>query len=78
MNLKTYLAEMSRGGPSAFAASIGVSLSYLSQLASGAASVSPARCVEIEQITNGAVSRRELRPDDWRLIWPELSEKVSP
>jgi DNA-binding transcriptional regulator YdaS (Cro superfamily) len=30
-------------------------------------------CVAIEQATGGAVTRRELRPDDWQRIWPELT-----
>ena len=30
------------------------------------------RCVQIEQATDGAVTRRDLRPADWHLIWPEL------
>lgn len=32
------------------------------------------QCVRIEQLTQGAVSRKELRPDDWLEIWPELEE----
>jgi DNA-binding transcriptional regulator YdaS (Cro superfamily) len=32
------------------------------------------RCVAIENATGGKVTRRELRPDDWRSIWPELEE----
>ena len=31
-------------------------------------------CAAIEQATNGAVTRRDLRPDDWQRIWPELAE----
>jgi len=34
------------------------------------------RCVEIEQATAGAVTRRDLRPDDWQLIWPELATEA--
>lgn len=30
------------------------------------------RCVDIERATSGAVTRRDLRPDDWHRIWPEL------
>ena len=30
------------------------------------------RCVEIEELTGGMVTRKQLRPDDWHLIWPEL------
>lgn len=32
------------------------------------------RCVAIERATAGAVTRQDLRPDDWRDIWPELAE----
>lgn len=33
----------------------------------------PVSCVRIEKVTNGAVTRRDLRPDDWERIWPELA-----
>lgn len=32
----------------------------------------PKRCVLIEQATAGAVTRQQLRPDDWMHLWPEL------
>ena len=31
-------------------------------------------CPRIESLTGGAVTRRDLRPDDWHLIWPELAD----
>ena len=31
-------------------------------------------CAAVERCTNGAVSRKSLRPDDWHLIWPELAD----
>lgn len=34
----------------------------------------PVYCHRIEVATEGAVTRRDLRPDDWRAIWPELGE----
>lgn len=34
-------------------------------------------CVSIEKATNGQVTRKDLRPDDWQQIWPELVEKAS-
>ena len=37
----------------------------------------PAYCVAIEKATAGAVTRQELRPGDWRLIWPELITDAS-
>jgi len=35
---------------------------------------SPIYCAAIERATNGQVTRRDLRPQDWHLIWPELAE----
>lgn len=35
-------------------------------------------CVAIEQATNRAVTRRDLRPDDWHRIWPELITEEYP
>lgn len=34
---------------------------------------SPQYCVAIEQATDGAVTRQDLRPSDWHKIWPELA-----
>lgn len=50
---------------------LGVSKSYMSQLASGRAAISPSRCITIETFTNGKVSRAEMRPSDWEEIWPD-------
>ena len=30
-------------------------------------------CAGIEAATKGIVTRRDLRPDDWQKIWPELA-----
>ncbi|MFI7783486.1 hypothetical protein EN46_06775 [Citrobacter amalonaticus] len=40
----------------------------------GKAKIPPASCALIEQATKGAVSRKDLRPDDWMRIWPELAD----
>ena len=73
MTLKSYLATLPRGGKADFATSLGVSPSFLSQLVSGLAPISPARCILIEKLTVGAVKRHEMRPLDYALIWPELT-----
>ena len=44
----------------------------VSQWATGVKAVPTERCPEIERATSGAVTRRDLRPDDWHRIWPEL------
>lgn len=39
---------------------------------------SPVNCVAIERATDAIVTRKDLRPDDWHLIWPELVGIPSP
>ncbi len=34
-------------------------------------------CALIEQATKGEVTRKELRPDDWQRIWPELADPAT-
>lgn len=75
MDLKTYLSTSERGSQARLAKDLEVSPSYLSQMAGGDTSISPARCVAIEHATSGAVTRQDLRPNDWHLIWPELVVK---
>lgn len=71
MKLKLYLLNGGRGCARDLAEKIGVSRSYLSQMASGQASISPKRCVQIEIATEGLVTREDLHPK-WHEIWPEL------
>lgn len=76
MKLRTYLNSLPRGGVSDFAGRIGVSPVYLSQIAAeqDGRVPSPALCVVIEREAQGAVTRKDLRPSDWRAIWPELAK----
>jgi DNA-binding transcriptional regulator YdaS (Cro superfamily) len=75
MDLKTYITESPRGTAAKLALELGVSASYLSQMAHGQAPISPDRAVEIEQKTDGQVTREELYPNDWQRFWPELVKK---
>ena len=34
-------------------------------------------CAGLERATNGAVTRKDLRPNDWASIWPELAAAIS-
>ncbi|VEJ54594.1 transcriptional regulator [Pragia fontium] len=72
MELKIYIEGLERGGAKQLASQLSVSSSFLSQMASGAAAISPERCVLIESLTGGAVTRKDLKPSDWQKIWPEL------
>lgn len=51
---------------------IGVTQSMIYQMTKGLRPVPEKICVAIEQETSGAITRRDLRPDDWHEIWPEL------
>lgn len=70
MKLRTYL-DQKRGRASALALALGITPVLISQWA-GDRPVPVERCAAIEQATNGAVTRRDLRQNDWWLIWPEL------
>lgn len=41
----------------------------------GLRKLSPEKCSAIEVATNGAITRKDLRPDDWQEIWLELANK---
>lgn len=63
MNLADYLETLPRGGKKILALRLGVTASYLSRLVSGDRSVTAERAIQIEEATDGAVTRFELRPD---------------
>lgn len=72
-------AVLLRGGISALARDLKVTPATVSQWCSKDRNqyrpVPIERCVEIERITEGAVTRKDLRPHDWHRIWPELVER---
>lgn len=72
MKLTNYLRERELSH-AAFARLIGVSQPVVSGWVNGVAPVPEKRAVQIEIATSGAVTRRDLRPDDWAQIWPELA-----
>ena len=75
MNLTTYLEES--GKANTLAKAIGVSPVMISLWKTGARPIPIERCPDIERATEGAVSRRDLRPDDWERIWPELADQAA-
>lgn len=60
------------GGVGKLAAALGVGQPVVSNWKSRGTTPDAAHCVAIESATRGQVRRQDLRPDDWRLIWPEL------
>lgn len=57
------------------AGALGLNEQYLYQVLTGRRAPSPELCSDIERETHGAVMRWDLRPDDWRRIWPELLQR---
>lgn len=72
MDLKKYLATR-RGRQTALAAATGLAPTYIWQMANGVRPVPIEHCAAIERATNGQVSRKDLRPNDYWRIWPELA-----
>lgn len=59
------------GGQSALAKLMKISPQFMGQIANGKRPLPPRKAVMCEQATG--VGRRELFPDDWQSIWPELA-----
>ncbi|OZI59921.1 transcriptional regulator [Bordetella genomosp. 11] len=76
MNLSDYLSSGDGAiGASALAHAVGVSPALVYQWRTGRRPVPIEHCAAIELATDGKVSRRDLRPEDFERIWPELAAK---
>lgn len=51
----------------------GTSRAYLRMIAYGHKTASAEIAARTEVETRGVVTRKSLRPQDWKLIWPELA-----
>lgn len=63
------------GNGALLAEKLGVTAVTVSDWASGKRPVPIIRCVEIEELTCEEVTRKQLRPEDWYQIWPDLRNK---
>lgn len=72
MKLSEYLS--SHGSQTLLARKIKAQPQLVWQWSTGVRPVPIERCLTIEAATNGVVSRIDLRPNDWREIWPELAK----
>lgn len=71
MNLSDYV-DAARGRQTALAIGLGAQPQLVWQWARKIRPVPIERCAPIEQATDRAVRRWDLRPDDWHIHWPEL------
>jgi len=71
VNLKTYI-EDKHIDRDELRIKLNVSSGMIGQWLSGHRKVTPKKCVAIEKLSGGKVTRKDLRPDDFEEIWPEL------
>ncbi|MDP3651065.1 MAG: YdaS family helix-turn-helix protein [Rhodoferax sp.] len=74
MKFKSYFFGLAPVDRKAFADKVGTSVGHLNNFSYGTTKLAPAICVAIEKESRKAVTRQELRPDDWPHIWPELAQ----
>ena len=74
MTLSEYLKNNGRGALAKLARDTRSHASDMSNWAKENRPIPHEKCVQIEQATNSEVTRKDLRPNDWHLIWPELKE----
>ena len=72
MDLKTFINSMDAARREHFATEAGTTLGHLRNVMYGYSPAAPAMAVAIERLSDGQVTRQELRPTDWADIWPEL------
>lgn len=51
----------------------GTTRGYLKQIAYGNKTASAGVASSLERVTEGLLTRKSLRPNDWTVIWPELA-----
>ena len=73
MNTLTRVIECLGGGQPALAELLNVSQPAVSQWRKRGTLLKAEYCSAIERATGGQVTRQDLRPHDWHLIWPELA-----
>ena len=70
MNIQDYTQQITQ---ITLARAIGVAPSFVNQWVKKTRKIPPVYCVAIERLSQGQVSRQELRPDDFWKIWPDLA-----
>lgn len=71
--LRAYLKTLSVEQQITFATKCGTTIASLRVAISKKSKIGAELCVAIETSSNGAVTRKDLRPDCWVNIWPELN-----
>lgn len=73
-SLKNYLRQLPVDEQRTFALRAGTTVGYLRKAISIRQQIGEKLCSRLEHESGGAITRRDLRPNDWQVIWPELAE----
>lgn len=77
MELKQYFFALPMPERILFAESVGTSVGHLTNASYKYKKLDAKTCVAVEQASKHEVTRQELRPEDYWLIWPDLQEKAA-
>lgn len=75
MNRVDELLEWLRDASDDDISQTGVSRNYLRLVAYGHKRPSARVATSLEQLSDKYITRQMLRPDDWKIIWPELVDR---
>ncbi|MGS4233799.1 transcriptional regulator [Serratia marcescens] len=75
--LQLYLNSLGIEQQKAFAGQCNTSVGYLRKAISNKQKLGAALSVRIESNSGGQVSRKDLHPNDWFEIWPELTDSFA-
>ncbi|MBI1625378.1 transcriptional regulator [Comamonas suwonensis] len=73
--LTIYLNGLTKQEQADFAGRCGTTVGYMRKVCSLGGLLREKVCALAEAHSAGAVTRKDLRPDDWTEIWPELQAK---
>lgn len=74
MDLKPYISNMPEPDRELFAKKCGTTLGHMRNVMYRYKPCAPELAVAIWKESNGAVTREELRPDDFWRFWPDLTQ----
>lgn len=70
--LRSYLNGLDRAEQAVYAKQCGTTVGYLRKACSVGQPLREKLCALLELHSHRAVTRQDLRPEDWHVIWPEL------
>ncbi|CAI8893174.1 MULTISPECIES: transcriptional regulator [Pseudomonas syringae group] len=70
----TEMLDWLKNTPDEVISRTGTTRGYLRQIAYGNKQASATVASVLERETEGLLTRKSLRPNDWHVIWPELAE----